>query len=82
MAGTAVLPDHAHQLARAWRVGEALDYGMVGINSGMISNEVAPFGGVKQSGTGREKGRLGILEYTAQKSFYWGLNDAPLPWAD
>jgi succinate-semialdehyde dehydrogenase/glutarate-semialdehyde dehydrogenase len=40
--------------ARCWRVGEALEYGMVGINTGLISNEVAPFGGIKQSGIGRE----------------------------
>jgi acyl-CoA reductase-like NAD-dependent aldehyde dehydrogenase len=40
-----------------------------------------PFGGVKLSGTGREKGRQGILEYTTQKSFYWGMNAAPMPWA-
>ena len=40
-----------------------------------------PFGGTKDAGIGREKGRLGILEYTRQKSLYWGLNEAPLPWA-
>lgn len=49
--------------ARAWRVGEALEYGMVGLNTGLISNEVAPFGGVKQSGLGREGSRYGIEEY-------------------
>lgn len=38
--------------------------------------------GTRDSGLGREKGRLGILEYTAQKSLYWGLNERPLPWAD
>jgi succinate-semialdehyde dehydrogenase/glutarate-semialdehyde dehydrogenase len=54
---------YSRDIARAWRVGEALDYGMVGINSGMISNEVAPFGGVKQSGLGREGSRHGIEEY-------------------
>jgi succinate-semialdehyde dehydrogenase/glutarate-semialdehyde dehydrogenase len=53
----------SRDIARAWRVGEALDYGMVGINSGMISNEVAPFGGVKQSGLGREGSKYGIEEY-------------------
>ena len=46
-----------------WRVGEALDYGMVGHNTGLISNEVAPFGGVKQSGLGREGSKYGIDEY-------------------
>jgi succinate-semialdehyde dehydrogenase/glutarate-semialdehyde dehydrogenase len=54
---------YSRDIARAWRVGEALDYGMVGINSGMISNEVAPFGGVKQSGLGREGSKHGIEEY-------------------
>ncbi|MEX0571418.1 NAD-dependent succinate-semialdehyde dehydrogenase, partial [Acinetobacter baumannii] len=49
--------------ARQWRVGEALEYGMVGINTGAISNEVAPFGGVKQSGLGREGSKFGIEEY-------------------
>ncbi|WP_413733351.1 NAD-dependent succinate-semialdehyde dehydrogenase [Sodalis sp. RH21] len=53
--------------ARQWRVPEALDYGMVGINTGLISNEVAPFGGVKQSGLGREGSRFGIDEYLEMK---------------
>jgi succinate-semialdehyde dehydrogenase/glutarate-semialdehyde dehydrogenase len=54
---------YSRDIARAWRVGEALDYGMVGVNSGMISNEVAPFGGMKQSGLGREGSKYGIEEY-------------------
>ncbi|PMZ32111.1 succinate-semialdehyde dehydrogenase (NADP(+)), partial [Pseudomonas sp. GW247-3R2A] len=45
---------YAHDLSRVFRVAEALEYGMVGINTGLISNEVAPFGGVKASGLGRE----------------------------
>jgi len=53
--------------ARQWRVGEALEYGMVGINTGAISNEVAPFGGVKQSGLGREGSKFGIKEYVEMK---------------
>ena len=53
--------------ARQWRVGEALQYGMVGINTGAISNEVAPFGGVKQSGLGREGSKFGIDEYLEMK---------------
>ncbi|HSV53058.1 MAG TPA: NAD-dependent succinate-semialdehyde dehydrogenase [Burkholderiaceae bacterium] len=53
--------------ARTWRVGAALQYGMVGINSGIISTAVAPFGGVKQSGYGREGGRQGIDEYVETK---------------
>jgi len=52
---------------RAWRVGEALEYGMVGHNTGLISNEVAPFGGVKQSGLGREGSKYGIDEYLEMK---------------
>ena len=53
--------------ARQWRVGEALEYGMVGVNTGAISNEVAPFGGVKQSGLGREGSEWGIEEYLEMK---------------
>ena len=54
---------YARDVARTWRVAEALEYGMVGINTGLISNEVAPFGGVKQSGIGREGSRYGLEEY-------------------
>jgi succinate-semialdehyde dehydrogenase/glutarate-semialdehyde dehydrogenase len=50
-------------VARCLRVGEALEYGMIGINTGLISNEVAPFGGVKQSGIGREGSKHGLDEY-------------------
>ena len=53
--------------ARQWRVGEALEYGMVGINTGLISNEVAPFGGVKRSGLGREGSKYGADEYLESK---------------
>jgi succinate-semialdehyde dehydrogenase/glutarate-semialdehyde dehydrogenase len=56
-----------HDASRQWRVSEALEYGMVGINTGLISNEVAPFGGVKQSGLGREGSRFGIDEYLEMK---------------
>jgi succinate-semialdehyde dehydrogenase/glutarate-semialdehyde dehydrogenase len=59
-------------IGRAWRVGEALDYGMVGINSGLISNEVAPFGGFKQSGLGREGSKYGIDEYLEIKYMAFG----------
>jgi len=55
-------------LARAWRVSEALEYGMVGLNTGTISTEVAPFGGVKQSGFGREGSQYGIFDYTELKT--------------
>ncbi|EUB98175.1 succinic semialdehyde dehydrogenase [Rhizobium sp. CF080] len=58
---------YARDLSRVWRVVEALEYGMVGINTGLISTEVAPFGGVKQSGLGREGSRHGIEEFTELK---------------
>lgn len=58
---------YTRDLGRAWRVGEALEYGMVGVNTGLISNEVAPFGGVKQSGIGREGSKYGIEEYLEVK---------------
>ena len=54
---------YTRDLARAWRVSDALEYGMVGINEVAISNEVAPFGGVKESGFGREGSCYGIDEY-------------------
>ena len=54
---------YTRDVGRVWRVMEALDYGMVGINTGLISTEVAPFGGVKQSGIGREGSRHGIEDY-------------------
>ena len=65
----------------AWRIGAALQTGTVWINTYKVFSVSTPFGGVKMSGMGREKGRLGILEYTAQKSYYWGTNEKPLPWA-
>jgi succinate-semialdehyde dehydrogenase/glutarate-semialdehyde dehydrogenase len=49
--------------ARSWRLSEALEYGMVGVNTGIFTTEVAPFGGVKQSGIGREGGRQGLKEF-------------------
>ena len=54
---------YTRDIGRVWRVAEALEYGMVGINAGIISTEVAPFGGVKQSGIGREGSRHGVEEY-------------------
>jgi len=65
----------------AWRVGKALQTGTVWVNTYKVFSISTPFTGVKMSGYGQEKGRLGILEYTSQKSFYVGLNDAPMPWA-
>ncbi len=58
---------YTRDLARAWRVAEGLEYGIVGLNTGLISTEVAPFGGVKESGIGREGSMYGILDYTELK---------------
>ncbi|UXT52102.1 NAD-dependent succinate-semialdehyde dehydrogenase [Agrobacterium tumefaciens] len=63
---------YTESLKRAWRVGEALEFGMVGLNTGAISTEVAPFGGVKQSGLGREGAQVGIEEYLEIKTFHIG----------
>jgi betaine-aldehyde dehydrogenase len=65
----------------AWRIGRALQTGTVWVNTYKLFSISTPFGGVKMSGIGREKGRQGILEYMSQKSFYWGMNASPLPWA-
>ena len=62
----------SRDVARCFRVGEALEYGMVGINTGIMSNEVAPFGGVKQSGIGREGSKYGIEEYLEIKYLCFG----------
>ena len=64
-----------------WRLGSALQTGTVWVNTYKQFSVSTPFGGVKMSGTGREKGRLGILEYTSQKSYYWGTNEAPIAWS-
>ena len=66
---------------RAWRIGRAVQAGTVWINTYKQFSIATPFGGWRDSGIGREKGRLGILEYMEQKSLYWGMNVAPLPWA-
>jgi succinate-semialdehyde dehydrogenase/glutarate-semialdehyde dehydrogenase len=58
---------YTRDLGRSWRVSEALEYGIVGLNTGIISTEVAPFGGVKESGFGREGSKYGILDYTEIK---------------
>ncbi|MCW2387321.1 succinate-semialdehyde dehydrogenase/glutarate-semialdehyde dehydrogenase [Sphingobium sp. B11D3B] len=68
---------YTNDLHRAWRVGEALDFGMVGLNTGTLAMEMAPFGGTKQSGLGREGGAEGIEEYLEIKTFHWaGLKPA------
>ncbi|MBK5267219.1 MAG: aldehyde dehydrogenase family protein [Acidimicrobiia bacterium] len=62
----------ARDVGRIWRVGEGLDYGMVGINSGLLMTEVAPFGGVKESGIGREGGHEGLEEFLETKYLAMG----------
>jgi succinate-semialdehyde dehydrogenase/glutarate-semialdehyde dehydrogenase len=64
---------YTRDVARAFRVAEQLEYGIVGLNTGLISTEVAPFGGVKQAGIGREGSRYGILDYTELKYLCVGL---------
>jgi len=63
---------YARDLGRVWRVAEALEYGIVGVNSGIISTEVAPFGGVKESGIGREGSKYGIEDYLEIKYMLLG----------
>ena len=58
---------YGRDIARVWRVAEALEAGMVGINTGLISTEVAPFGGIKESGLGREGSKYGIDEFVEVK---------------
>lgn len=65
---------YTRDLGRAWRVSEALEYGMVGVNEGLISTEVAPFGGIKQSGLGREGSKYGIDDYIEQKYMCIGIS--------
>lgn len=57
----------SRDIGRIWRVSEALEYGMVGINTGIMSTEVAPFGGMKESGIGREGSKYGLDEYLEVK---------------
>jgi succinate-semialdehyde dehydrogenase/glutarate-semialdehyde dehydrogenase len=63
---------YTRDMARAFRFGEALEFGMVGLNTGLISNEVSPFGGVKASGLGREGAQEGIEEYLETRAFHFG----------
>lgn len=64
---------YARDLGRVFRVGEALEYGIIGINTGLISTEVAPFGGVKSSGLGREGSKYGIEDYLEIKYMCIGI---------
>jgi succinate-semialdehyde dehydrogenase/glutarate-semialdehyde dehydrogenase len=63
---------YARDLGRVWRVAEALEYGIVGINEGIISTEVAPFGGMKESGIGREGSKYGIEDFLEVKYLAMG----------
>jgi succinate-semialdehyde dehydrogenase/glutarate-semialdehyde dehydrogenase len=67
----------SQRLARVTRVAEALEYGIVGVNTGLISTEVAPFGGVKESGIGREGSSHGIDEWLELK--YWAIGGMAAP---
>jgi len=63
---------YTRDIGRVWRVAEALEYGIVGINEGIISNEMAPFGGIKESGSGREGSKYGIDDYVEVKYMLMG----------
>ena len=69
---------YSRDLARAWRMAEGLEYGMVGVNEGIISSDIAPFGGVKESGLGREGSKWGLDEYLETKYVCLGLG-SPIP---
>jgi succinate-semialdehyde dehydrogenase/glutarate-semialdehyde dehydrogenase len=66
---------YSRDIGRVWRVAEALETGIVGVNTGLISTEVAPFGGVKESGIGREGSRYGIDEWIELKYVCLGSID-------
>ncbi|OXR49394.1 aldehyde dehydrogenase [Pusillimonas sp. T2] len=66
---------------KAWSLAKAVKAGNVWINTYKVFSISTPFGGWRDSGLGREKGRQGILQYMEQKSVYWGMNEQPLPWA-
>ena len=63
---------YARDIGRVWRVSEGLEYGIVGINTGIISNETAPFGGIKESGQGREGSKYGLDDYLEMKYLCMG----------
>ena len=66
---------YARDLGRAWRLAEGLEYGMVGVNEGIISSDIAPFGGMKESGLGREGSKWGLDEYLETKYVCLGLGN-------
>jgi succinate-semialdehyde dehydrogenase / glutarate-semialdehyde dehydrogenase len=63
---------YSRDVGRVWRVGEGLDYGIVGVNTGFVSTEVAPFGGMKESGIGREGSKYGIEDWLEIKYIAMG----------
>jgi succinate-semialdehyde dehydrogenase/glutarate-semialdehyde dehydrogenase len=63
---------YGRDIGRVWRVAEALEYGIIGINTGIVSTTVAPFGGMKQSGIGREGSKYGIDEFVEVKYLCMG----------
>jgi len=63
---------YARDISRVWRVAEALEYGMVALNTGILSTEIAPFGGVKESGLGREGSKYGLDEFCEMKYILMG----------
>src|SRR5690606_18195307 len=65
---------YSRDLSRAWRVSEGLEYGIVGLNTGIISTEVAPFGGMKESGLGREGSKYGIEDFLEMKYVCMGID--------
>ena len=67
---------YSRDIGRIWRVSEGLEYGIVGVNTGLISNEMAPFGGVKESGQGREGSKYGLDDYLEIKYLCLGGIDA------
>jgi succinate-semialdehyde dehydrogenase/glutarate-semialdehyde dehydrogenase len=63
---------YTENIRRSWRVAERLEFGMVGLNTGSVSVEMAPFGGIKQSGFGREGSHFGVDEFLQVKAFHLG----------
>ena len=63
---------YSRDIGRVWRVAEQLEYGIVGVNEGVVSNEMAPFGGVKESGSGREGSKYGMDDYMVMKYICMG----------
>lgn len=63
---------YSENIGQVWRVSDALEFGMVGVNEPFLANDLAPFGGVKESGIGKEGGKYGVMEHTNIKYRLWG----------